>query len=49
MIKIILILRLVSDGFDTINNVIGGNMPVAIFGAVMCLIEIIALSKLNRI
>lgn len=48
MIKVVLILRIFSDGFDTINNLIAENMPVAIMGGVMCLIEIIAFSKLKQ-
>lgn len=48
MLQIVLILRVFSDGFDTINNLIANNMPVAIMGVVMCLIEILALSKLQK-
>ncbi len=47
MIKLVLLLRLVTDGFDCINNLIGGNIPIAIFGGVMCLIEIFAFSKIK--
>ena len=47
MIKLVLLLRLVTDGFDCINNFIGGNMPVAIFGGVMCLIEVFAFMKIK--
>lgn len=47
MIKLILLLRLVSDGFDLINNLIAGNMQVAIMGGVMCLIEIFAFTKIK--
>ncbi len=48
MIKIILILRIVSDGLDTVNNLIAGNMPVAIMGAVMCAIEIFAFTRIKN-
>ena len=47
MIKIILLLRIVSDGLDLVNNLIAGNMPVAIMGGVMCLIEIFAFIKIK--
>ncbi len=47
MIKIVLLLRIVSDGLDCVNNIIAGNMPVAIMGGVMCLIEIFAFTKIN--
>lgn len=47
MIKIILLLRIVSDGLDLVNNVIAGNMPVAIMGGIMCLIEIFAFTKIK--
>lgn len=47
MIKIILLLRIVSDGLDLVNNVIAGNMPVAIMGGIMCLIEILAFTKVK--
>jgi len=47
MIKIVLLLRIVSDGLDLVNNVIAGNMQVAIMGGVMCLIEIFAFTKVN--
>ena len=47
MIKIVLLLRLVSDGLDCVNNIIAGNMPVAIMGGVMCLIEIFAFTKIK--
>lgn len=47
MIKLVLLLRIVSDGLDLINNLIAGNMPVAIMGGVMCLIEIFAFSKIK--
>ena len=47
MIKIILLLRLVSDGLDCVNNIIAGNMPVAIMGGVMCLIEVFAFTKIK--
>ena len=48
MIKIVLLLRIVSDGLDCVNNIIAGNMPVAIMGGVMCLIEIFAFTKINE-
>lgn len=47
MIKIVLLLRIVSDGLDCINNIIAGNMPVAIMGGVMCLIEVFAFTKIK--
>lgn len=47
MIKIILILRIVSDGLDLVNNLVAGNMPVAIMGGIMCLIEILAYIKIK--
>lgn len=47
MIKVILLLRIVSDGLDLINNLIAGNMPVAIMGGAMCLIEIFAFTKIR--
>lgn len=47
MIKIVLLLRLVSDGLDLVNNLITGNMQVAIMGGVMCLVEIFAFSKIK--
>jgi len=47
MIKIVLLLRIFSDGFDLINNLIAANMQVAIMGGVMCLIEIIAFKKIK--
>lgn len=47
MIKIVLLLRIFSDGFDLINNLIADNMQVAIMGGVMCLIEIIAFKKIK--
>ena len=47
MIKIVLLLRIVSDGLDLVNNIIAGNMPVAIMGGVMCLIEIFAFTKIK--
>lgn len=47
MIKIVLLLRIFSDGFDLINNLIADNMQVAIMGGVMCLIEIIAFTKIK--
>lgn len=48
MIKIILLLRIVSDGLDFVNNIIAGNMQVAIMGGVMCLIEVVAFVMLQR-
>jgi len=48
MIKIVLLLRIVSDGLDFVNNMIADNMPVAIMGGVMCLIEIIAFTKIKE-
>jgi hypothetical protein len=47
MIKIILLLRIVSDGLDLINNLIANNLQVAIMGGVMCLVEIIAFTKVK--
>ena len=47
MIKIVLLLRIVSDGLDFVNNIIAGNMPVAIMGGAMCLIEIFAFTKIK--
>ena len=47
MIKIVLLLRIFSDGFDLINNLIADNMQVAIMGGVMCLIEIVAFTKIK--
>lgn len=49
MLLIVLVLRIFSDGFDLINNLIAGNMQVAIMGGVMCLIEIIAFTKLSKL
>ena len=48
MLKVVLLLRIVSDGLDLVNNLIAGNMPVAIMGGVMCLIEIFAFVKLSK-
>jgi hypothetical protein len=48
-LKALLILRLVSDTFDCIHNFIGGNIPVAVFGLVMAIIEIFALMKVNAL
>jgi len=47
MIKLVLLLRIVSDGLDLVNNIIAGNMPVAIMGGIMCLIEIFAFTKIK--
>lgn len=47
MIKIVLILRIVSDGLDLVNNLLANNMQVAIIGGVMCLIEIYAYTKVK--
>ena len=47
MIKIVLLLRIVSDGLDLVNNLIAGNMQVAIMGGVMCLIEVFAFTKIK--
>lgn len=47
MIKVVLVLRIVSDGLDLVNNLIAGNMPVAIMGGVMCLIQIYAFTKVK--
>lgn len=47
MIKLVLLLRIVSDGLDLVNNVIAGNMPVAIMGGLMCGIEIFAFTKIK--
>ena len=48
MIKLILLLRIVSDGMDLVNNLIAGNMQVAIMGGIMCLIEIYAFTKVKE-
>lgn len=47
MIKMLLVLRIATDGFDCVHNLMAGNMPVAIMGGVMCLIEIFALTRLK--
>lgn len=47
MIKIVLLLRIVSDGLDLVNNSIAGNMAVAIMGGVMCAIEVFAFTKIK--
>ncbi|MFK8005805.1 MAG: hypothetical protein AB8H03_05515 [Saprospiraceae bacterium] len=47
MIKLVLLLRIVSDGLDCVNNIVAGNMPVAIMGGVMCLIEIFTFTKIK--
>ena len=47
MIQLVLLLRIVSDGLDLVNNLIAGNIPVAIMGGVMCLIEIVAFTKIK--
>lgn len=47
MIKLVLVLRIVSDGLDFVNNMIAGNMPVAIMGGVMCLIAVFAFTKIE--
>jgi len=49
MLKIVLLLRIVSDGLDMVNNLVASNLPVAITGGVMCLIEIIAFVKLGKV
>lgn len=49
MIKLILLLRIVSDGLDLVNNLIAGNMQVAIMGGIMCLIEIFAFTKIKSV
>lgn len=48
MIKLVLLLRIVSDGLDLVNNLIAGNMPVAVMGGVMCLIEVFAFTKIKE-
>ena len=48
MIKVVLLLRVVSDGLDLVNNLIAGNMPVAIMGGIMCAIEIFAFTKIKE-
>ena len=48
MIKLVLLLRIVSDGLDLANNLIAGNMPVAIMGGIMCAIEIFAFTKIKE-
>lgn len=48
MIKIVLLLRIFSDGFDLINNLIADDIPVAVMGGVMCLIEIVAFIQMNK-
>ena len=47
MIKIVLLLRIVSDGLDLVNNLIAGNVSVAIMGGIMCLIEVFAFTKIK--
>ena len=47
MIKIVLLLRIVSDGLDLANNLIADNLQVAIMGGIMCSIEIFALTKVK--
>ena len=47
MIKLVLVLRIVSDGLDLVNNLTAGNMQVAIMGGVMCLIEIFAFTRIK--
>ena len=47
MIKLVLLLRIVSDGLDLVNNLIAGNLPVAIMGGAMCAIEIFAFMKIK--
>ncbi len=47
MIKIILLLRIVSDGLDLVNNLIAGNSAVAIMAGVMFLIEVFAFIKIK--
>ncbi|MFK8057754.1 MAG: hypothetical protein AB8F78_16625 [Saprospiraceae bacterium] len=47
MIKVVLLLRIVSDGLDFVNNMIAGELSVAIMGGVMCLIEIFAFMKIK--
>lgn len=47
IIKLVLLLRIISDGLDFVNNLIAGNIPVAIMGGIMCLIEIIAFTKIK--
>ncbi len=48
VIQTVLILRIVTDGMDCVHNLIAGNMPVAIFGGVMCLIEIFAFFSIKK-
>ena len=47
MIKIILLLRIISDGLDMMNNIVADSMQVAIMGGIMCLIEIFAFTKIK--
>lgn len=47
MIKVVLLLRIASDGLDLVNNILADNMQVAIMGGVMCLIEIFAFTKIK--
>lgn len=47
MIKIVLLLRIVSDGLDFVHNILADNMPVAIMGGIMFLIEIFAFTKVR--
>lgn len=46
-IKALLILRVVTDGFDFVHNAIAGNMQGGAFAAIMFIIEIFALVKIN--
>ena len=48
MIRVVLLLRIVSDGLDLVNNAIAGNMQVAIVGGVMCIIEIVAFTQVKE-
>ena len=47
MIKIVLLLRIVSDGLDLVNNLIADDMAVAGMAGVMFLIEIFAFTKVK--
>lgn len=48
MAKLLLVLRLVTDGLDAIHNGMAGNMPGAGFAAVMFAIEAFALFSVSK-
>jgi hypothetical protein len=47
-IKVLLILRVVTDGLDFAHNTIAGNMPGGAFAAIMFAIEVLAFIKLSK-